>query len=448
MKTLNILKETDMDKLFKQPANDTDVRFVMRCLWALDPDRHLFAGDFRDYARLVFERWLSYRGQSWDIPSECVDEIGQLALEFPCSDSTRRCWQKIAEHMKAHLHTVRFMQLAQDDRGLLEEFVRRSSPGRGGKYCVIEEDLPRELLMARRLGFNATLEAVAGGLRSRLDPKTLTGAILLWTLWCLATKWPEGKAAGHYRTPFSLSWQLAREVEGPCGDRDAWGISRLVSQGANLRTADALMRSRKGGRPLAHGFARHATVKQLALLRKAGLPLDDPDEVARRPLQEAIMFKKWHNAVWLSKGADPNSRPEYLDPAIVLSGDKRVPPRLLLSLLDRGADPDARGKCRRTALHAAAFSGNLPAALALIGRGAELEPVDTWGHTPLYRAAFAMVAGEGNRLPVIDALVSAGANPDPSGPGDLTLKAFLLRSRELGAPAERIETILRALHLQ
>jgi len=433
--------------LFKKPANDSDLRFVMRCLWALDPDRHLFAGDFRDYARVVFERWLTSKGQGWDLPSECVDEIGQLAREFPRSDSTRRCWQGIARHMKAHLHTVHIMQLAQDDSGQLEEFVRRSFPGGGGRYCVIEEDLPSELLMARWLGLNATLEAVAGELRDCLDPKTLTGAILLWTLWCIETEWPQGKALGHYRTTFSLSWQLVREVQWPRNDRHAWGISRLVSLGADLRAADALVRSRKGGRSLAHGFAMHATVRQFAILRKAGLPLDDLDDLGIRPLQQAILYKKWRNAEWLlNHGADPNSRPRHLDPAIVLCGDKETPANLFLSLLDRGADPTLRGRCRRTALHAAAYTGNLRGALELIARGADLEAVDTWGHTPLCRAAFAMVAGEGNRLPVIEALVSAGAST--SEPHGLPLNEFLLRARELGASAATTGKILRALKLQ
>ena len=448
MKILNIFKETAMNTLFKKPANDSDLRFVMRCLWALDPDRHLFAGDFRDYARVVFERWLSSKGRGWDLPSECVDEIGQLAQEFPCSsEPTRRCWQGIAGHMKAHLHSVHIMQLAQDDSGQLEEFVRGSFPGGGGKYCVIEEDLPRELLMVRWLGFNATLEAVAGELRDRLDPKTVTGAILLWTLWCIETKWPQGKALGHYRTTFSLSWQIVREVQWPRKDRDAWGISRLVSMGADLRAADTLMRRGKGGRSLAHGFAMHATVRQFALLRKAGLPLDDPDDLGIRPLQQAILYKKWRNAEWLlNQGADPNSRPRHLDQAIVLCGEKMAPISLLLSLLERGVDPNLRGRCRRTALHAAAYTGNLRGALELIARGADLEAVDSLGHTPLCRAVFAMVAGEGSRLPVIEVLVSAGAST--SGPLGLPLNEFLLRARELGASAATTGKILRALKLQ
>ena len=301
--------------------------------------------------------------------------------------------------------------------------------------------------MARRLGFNATLEAVAGGLREHLDPKTLTGAILLWTLWCIETKWPEGKASGHYRTPFSLSWQLAREVERPHSDRDAWGISRLVSLGADLHTADARIRGGKGGRSLAHGFAMHATVGQFTFLRTAGLPLDEPDDLGIRPLHQALLYKKWRTAAWLlNQDADPNSRPRHLDPAIVLCGEKMAPLSLLLSLLERGADPNLRGRCRRTALHAAAYTGNLRGALELIARGTDLEAVDSWGHTPLCRAVFAMVAGEGNRLPVIEALVSAGANT--SVPPGLPLNEFLLRSRELGASAATTGKILRALKLQ
>ena len=48
-----------MNTLFKQPASDADLRFVMRCLWALDPNRHLFEGDFRDLVRERVSRILS-----------------------------------------------------------------------------------------------------------------------------------------------------------------------------------------------------------------------------------------------------------------------------------------------------------------------------------------------------------------------------------------------------
>ena len=437
------------DLLFQQPQTADDIRFVTRCLWALDPDRHLFAGDFRDYAREVVATMLPDYSSLGEIPSICVDEIARLAREFPCSGPTRRCWQRIAARMQERLTTVRIMQIRQSDGDALRDFVRDAFGYGGGRYYGHEENQPGELRMARRRGLNGALEAIAGELREHLDPTTVTGAILLWTLWCLETNWPEGKTAGNYRTPFSLGWQLAREVEGPRGDPDAWGISRLVSMGADLRGADAMLRTGRSGSSLAHGFARHATVRQFGRLRDAGLPLDNPDDLGIRPLHQAIMYKKWRNASWLLRhGADPNSRPRHLDPAIVLCGKKETPAKLFLSLLDRGADPNLRGRCRRTALHCAAYTGNLRGALELIARGADLEAVDSWGHTPLYRAAFAMVAGKGNRLPVIEALISAGATPDPPGPRDVALKAFLLRARELGAPAATTGKILRALDLR
>jgi hypothetical protein len=306
--------------------------------------------------------------------------------------------------------------------------------------------LPKELLNSGQLGFNAALEAVAWGQRDLLSPESVNGAILLWTIWCLETRWPEGKTAGHFRTTFSLSWQLAKEMQGPLVDPNMWGISRLLSMGADLRVADSLLQS--GRSSLAHGFASLATVRQLDLLHKAGLALDAPDTIGARPLHSAILQEKWRNVAWLlDHGADPNSRHLAINPVIVMCAEKKAPHPLIERVLALGADPNDRGHCYRTALHAAAFTGHLQNTRELLAHGAELEPMDTWEHTPLYRAVFAMIAGEGDRMPVIEALVAAGANPNPSGPQGPSLKDFLLRSRELGAPDTMVTTLLHCIRL-
>ena len=431
--------------LFQQPATEGDLTFVMRCLWALDPNRHLFLGDFRDYARTVFDQRLVVRG--FGVESSCVDEIAKLAKEFPCSDRTRQCWQQIAGQMKKHLELIHVYEIAQGDTKELKEFVERACHYGSGHYFTTSTDLPGELLSAGRLGFNATLEAVAWGLREHLSPESVNGAILLWTIWCLETQWPEGKTAGHFRTGFSLSWQLAKEMQGPPGDPDRGVISRLLSLGADLRVADSIIRS--GGSSLAHGFASLATVTQLEFLLKAGLALDDPDPIDVRPLHNAIRDKNWRNAAWLlDHGADPNSRHLSINPIIVMCAERKAPYSLIERALALGADPNAQGHCRRTALHAAAFTGDLQVVRKLIANGVDLEALDTWGHTPLYRAVFAMLAGEGDRMPVIEALVSSGANPNPSGTQGPTLKDFLLLGRELGAPDDIVSTLLHTLSLQ
>jgi len=428
--------------LFQQPETESDLTFVMRCLWALDPNRHLFLGDFRDYARTVFEQRLVVRG--FGVESSCVDEIANLAKEFPCSARTRQCWQQIADQMKRRLERIHVYEFAQGDSRELKEFVERACHYGSGHYFTTSGDLPCEFLSAGRLGFNATLEAVAWGLREHLSPESVNGAILLWTIWCLETHWPEGKTAGHFRTVFSLSWQLAKEMQGQPGNPDRWGISRLLSLGADLRVVDSLIRS--GGSSLAHGLASLATLRQLELLHKAGIALDDPDPIDVRPLHNAIRDKKWRNAAWLlDHGADPNSRHLSITPVIVMCAERNAPYSLIERVLALGADPNAQGHCRRTALHAAAFTGDLQVTRKLIAHGVDLEALDTWGHTPLYRAVFAMLAGEGDRMSVTEALVVSGANPNPSGTQGPTLKDFLLRARELGAPENIVSTLLLTL---
>ena len=428
--------------LFQQPETEGDIPFVMRCLWSLDPNRHLFPGDFRDYARTVFEQRLVVRGLG--VESSCVDEIATLAKEFPCSASTRQCWQQIAKKMNNHLERVHVYEIAQGDRRELKEFVERACQYGSGHYFTTSGDLPRELLSAGRLGFNATLEAVAWGLREHLSPESVNGAILLWAIWCLETHWPEGKTAGHFRTPFSLSWQLAKEMQNPPGAPDMWGISRLLSLGADLRVADSLIQI--GNSSLAHGFAPLATIRQLELLHKAGLALDERDSIDVRPLHNAIRDRKWRNAAWLlDHGADPCSRHLSSNPVIVMCAERMAPHSLLERILALGADPNAQGHCGRTALHAVAFTGDIKSARIIIAHGADLEAQDTWGHTPLYRAVFAMLTGEGDRMPVIEALVVAGAAPNPSGTQGPTLKDFLLRARELGASDVMVSTLLQTL---
>ena len=420
---------------------------VLRCLWALDPERHLFLGDFRDYARQIFDVLLTAGSLDLNIPESCVDEIAKLVEELPASDSTRLCWQRIAAGLRCCVQTVRIMYVCPDDKGDLEDFVRGTSDSDlGGGYCLINEKLPAELLKSRRQGFNGTLEAIAFGCREHLDPSSLTGAILLWAIWCLETKWPEGRLAGHFRTTFSLSWQLEREIASPGNSPGCWGISRLLLKGANLRLADSISRGKRRRASLAHGFAVHASARELSRLHTEGLALDDPDEYGMRPIHCALLAGKRRAAAWLlAHGVDPNSSPRYLDPPLLICVEKKGPYAMFASMVACGADPHVCGQSGRTALHLAAYAGRLRVVNDLIGRAAELEVLDSWDHTPLFRAVFAMVAGGGSRMPVIKALVAAGANPCPSNAAGISLKEFLKRAEASGASTRAIKKILKAI---
>ena len=434
--------------LFRQPDDAdsaNDAKFAMRCLWALDPNRHLFTGDFRDYARIIFERRLTSWDDHRELPKSCAEEIADLAKTFPCSDPTRRCWRMISIRMRRHAHNICVMRFGNRDEDKLAEFVSGAFDYYSGPYCVIRENIPEPLAAAAQLGFNATLEAVASDHRPLLDPRSFRGAILLWTLWCLETKWPDWKKAGHLRTTFSLSWQLAREVDDTDKEPKEWGIARLISLGSDLQLADELIRSTPYSSTIPHCFVQHATVEQFDLL--VGIPLDEPAKWGLRPIHEALRNKKWRIAEWLlDHGANPNSQPDIYDPAIVLWAEENGPNFVLKKLLKFGADISLCGRCRRTALHTTAYAGNLRCCRALMARGANIEALDTWGHTPVYRAVFAMVAGEGSRLPVIKALLAAGANRNPSDSQGLGVQQFLQRACEFGLPRTVFDEIFNALN--
>ena len=78
------------------------------------------------------------------------------------------------------------------------------------------------------------------------------------------------------------------------------------------------------------------------------------------------------------------------------------------SLLDAGADPNARDDAGRTPLHFAAQEGATDAAHLLLGRSAQVDLVDRYGNTALWTSVV-------NRHPDVAALLlAAGAEPTRS----------------------------------
>lgn len=99
--------------------------------------------------------------------------------------------------------------------------------------------------------------------------------------------------------------------------------------------------------------------------------------------------------------------------------------RVLLELMERGADPCGRGPAERTALHLAVAAGEPALALRLLATGADPNALDIHGRTPLHLAA----AGEARQLlPLVKALLRAGADPGArSSSGETPLGIALMR---------------------
>jgi uncharacterized protein len=79
------------------------------------------------------------------------------------------------------------------------------------------------------------------------------------------------------------------------------------------------------------------------------------------------------------------------------------------TLLDAGADVDARDKHGQTALMNAAHRGDLALVQALVRRGASLNNTAKWRLTALMLAVIA------NHPEVVAVLIAAGADPDIKG---------------------------------
>jgi len=83
-------------------------------------------------------------------------------------------------------------------------------------------------------------------------------------------------------------------------------------------------------------------------------------------------------------------------------------PRVVAVLIDRGTDVNAAdGAQRWTALHFAARDGNEQLVRLLLAAGAQVDAVDVFGNTPLWRA----VRNTGDGLAPMTALLHRGADP-------------------------------------
>jgi cytohesin len=100
--------------------------------------------------------------------------------------------------------------------------------------------------------------------------------------------------------------------------------------------------------------------------------------------------------------ADEDGRTLLMHSVLAELGESCLP-----ILLESNADPNVRDAHSWTALHFAARDGKTEAVERLLAAGAEVDPKDNDGCTPLWRAVMA-----NSPLDVLTALSGAGADPD------------------------------------
>jgi len=145
----------------------------------------------------------------------------------------------------------------------------------------------------------------------------------------------------------------------------------------------------------------------------------------------------------LKAGADPNGR--FINrPAVKLAAEKGFDD-LVLAMIERGVDVNARDDDGRTALLEAARHGHGGIVDTLVDAGAEVEALDRWGHSPL------MMAEE---VAVMQRLVSAGADPERKDKNGRTALSYAVAASNQaavdylgtlgvgGARPERVQAII------
>ena len=176
----------------------------------------------------------------------------------------------------------------------------------------------------------------------------------------------------------------------------------LLDRGADIAAAD-----RSGDTPLDAAIQTRArpgaaAVVELLLERGADVEKVDPGFWGRSAPQWLKVEPVERVRVWLQRipGLDQQVPDSYLDAAV-----SNPDPAVAVLLLDRGADPNAKGLFGQSVIHGAATRDDLEVAEALIGRGADVNARAESGATPLHWATRTKIGAE-----MVSLLVDSGAD--------------------------------------
>ena len=176
----------------------------------------------------------------------------------------------------------------------------------------------------------------------------------------------------------------------------------LIDRGADIGAAD-----RRGHTPLdaaTRSQARPGAAAVVELLLQRGADADkvDPGFWGRSAPQWLKVEPVERVRDWLQRipGLDQQMPDSYLDAAI-----SNPDPAVAALLLDRGANPNAKGLFGLFMIHGAATRGDLEVAEALIGRGADVNARAESGATPLHWATRTKIGAE-----MVSLLVDSGAD--------------------------------------
>ena len=183
---------------------------------------------------------------------------------------------------------------------------------------------------------------------------------------------------------------------------DARMARLLIDRGADIKAAD-----HRGYTPLdaairSRSRAGAAAVVELLLQRGADSEKVDPGFWGRSAPQWLRVEPVERVREWLQRipGLDEQIPDSYLDAAI-----SNADPAVAALLLDRGADPNAKGLFGLFVIHGAATRGDLEVAEALIRRGADVNARAESGATPLHWATRTKIGAE-----MVSLLVENGAD--------------------------------------